>query len=132
MPMMPFMGVRISWLMLARNSLLARLADSATSFALQLDLAGSKLPGPFDNRLLDRRVGRLKSCLAGRDFAKFLRALNARTDENDILEDDPTRMLHPPPLGRQHPKRRLRPIDAAKKMVGRDDDRGRDQARQSR
>ena len=25
MPMMPFMGVRISWLMLARNSLLARL-----------------------------------------------------------------------------------------------------------
>ena len=26
MPMMPFIGVRISWLMLARNSLLARLA----------------------------------------------------------------------------------------------------------
>ena len=31
MPMMPFMGVRISWLMLARNSLLARLAASAAS-----------------------------------------------------------------------------------------------------
>ncbi len=30
---MPFIGVRISWLMLARNSLLARLADSAASLA---------------------------------------------------------------------------------------------------
>ena len=29
----PFIGVRISWLMFARNSLLARLAASATSFA---------------------------------------------------------------------------------------------------
>ncbi len=29
MPMIPFMGVRISWLMLARNSLFARLAASA-------------------------------------------------------------------------------------------------------
>jgi len=29
MPMMPFIGVRISWLMLARNSLFARLASSA-------------------------------------------------------------------------------------------------------
>ena len=28
-PMMPFIGVRISWLMLARNSLLMRLASSA-------------------------------------------------------------------------------------------------------
>ena len=33
MPMMPFIGVRISWLMLARNSLLARLAASAASWA---------------------------------------------------------------------------------------------------
>ena len=32
-PSTPFMGVRISWLMLARNSLLARLAASAASFA---------------------------------------------------------------------------------------------------
>ena len=31
MPMTPFMGVRISWLMLARNSLLAVLARSANS-----------------------------------------------------------------------------------------------------
>ena len=33
MPMMPFIGVRISWLMLARNSLLARLASIARSRA---------------------------------------------------------------------------------------------------
>ena len=39
MPSTPFMGVRISWLMLARNSLLARLAASADSLA-RLELAG--------------------------------------------------------------------------------------------
>ena len=33
MPITPFIGVRISWLMLARNSLFARLAASAASFA---------------------------------------------------------------------------------------------------
>ena len=33
MPMMAFMAVRISWLMEARNSLLARLAASAASLA---------------------------------------------------------------------------------------------------
>jgi hypothetical protein len=33
MPMTPFIGVRISWLMLARNSLLVRVASSEASFA---------------------------------------------------------------------------------------------------
>ena len=33
MPMMPFMGVRSSWLMLARKAVLARLAPSARSLA---------------------------------------------------------------------------------------------------
>ena len=33
MPMMPFIGVRISWLMFARNSLFARFAASAASLA---------------------------------------------------------------------------------------------------
>ena len=33
MPMIPFMGVRISWLIVARNSLFARLACSANSLA---------------------------------------------------------------------------------------------------
>ena len=35
MPMTPFIGVRISWLMFARNSLLARLAASATFLAVR-------------------------------------------------------------------------------------------------
>ena len=33
MPMMPFIGVRISWLMLARNMDFAAVASSARSFA---------------------------------------------------------------------------------------------------
>ena len=33
MPMTAFSGVRISWLILARNELFARLAASAASFA---------------------------------------------------------------------------------------------------
>ncbi|MNY53229.1 hypothetical protein D3C86_1889670 [compost metagenome] len=33
MPMIPFMGVRISWLILARNSLFAWFADSAAALA---------------------------------------------------------------------------------------------------
>ena len=40
MPMMAFIGVRISWLMLARNVLFACEALSAASFA-QLQLAGA-------------------------------------------------------------------------------------------
>ena len=40
MPMMPFIGVRISWLMLARNSLLARLAASAASLAWRRAVLG--------------------------------------------------------------------------------------------
>ena len=35
MPSTPFIGVRISWLMLARNSLLAWLAASAASLAIR-------------------------------------------------------------------------------------------------
>ena len=39
--MTPFIGVRISWLILARNSLLARLASSAASLALSSSLVRS-------------------------------------------------------------------------------------------
>ena len=66
MPMTPFIGVRISWLMLARNSLLARLAASAASLAadelggplgdLALELGGARLARRLDPlaRLLQR------------------------------------------------------------------------------
>ena len=39
MPMMPFIGVRISWLMFARNSLLAWLATSAAFLASKNSLS---------------------------------------------------------------------------------------------
>ena len=45
MPMTAFIGVRISWLMLARKSLLARLAASAASRALLELLRGALLLG---------------------------------------------------------------------------------------
>ena len=41
MPMMAFIGVRISWLMLARNSLFAWVAASAASFASRHDFFGA-------------------------------------------------------------------------------------------
>ena len=41
MPMTAFMGVRISWLMLARNSVLNRLARSASSLALRAAFSDS-------------------------------------------------------------------------------------------
>ena len=46
MPMMPFIGVRISWLMLARNSLFARLPSIALSRAVeQLGVRRSQVGG---------------------------------------------------------------------------------------
>ena len=60
MPMTPFIGVRISWLMLARNSLLAWLALfggllGAMHFLLGLLARRDVDQGPFD----DRRHARL-------------------------------------------------------------------------
>ena len=48
-PMMAFMGVRISWLMLARNSLLARLAASAASLAARS--ASAPLPSVMSREM---------------------------------------------------------------------------------
>jgi hypothetical protein len=45
MPMMPFIGVRISWLMLARNSLFAQLASIAPSRAASVPVARLELGG---------------------------------------------------------------------------------------
>ena len=46
MPITPFIGVRISWLMLARNVLLACAAASAASFAA----ASSRLAARMSSR----------------------------------------------------------------------------------
>ena len=76
---------------------------------------------PRANLLLERR-GSLGRLLHLRDAAA------AGDDEDDVLEDDPGRVLQPPPLaGDDHAIHRLRPEDAAKQVIQRDDDRGRDQ-----
>ena len=54
MPMMPFIGVRISWLMLARNSLLARLAASAASLLSRSSLVDPLELGDGPRELLGR------------------------------------------------------------------------------
>jgi hypothetical protein len=46
MPMMPFIGVRISWLIVARKAALARLAASASSRARRSSSAAAALCGP--------------------------------------------------------------------------------------
>ena len=43
MPMTPFIGVRISWLIVARNALLASLAASAAARCLALALRAAQL-----------------------------------------------------------------------------------------
>ena len=80
MPMMPFIGVRISWLMLARNSLLAWFASSATWVAatssdgalahLAIEILGERAqlgvePLALDQRLFELpvRVGRAGVCM---------------------------------------------------------------------
>ena len=58
MPMMPFIGVRISWLMLARNSLLARLASIALSrAAISSALSRAQLGRPGFDRPLELAPG---------------------------------------------------------------------------
>ncbi len=54
MPMMPFIGVRISWLMLARNSLFARFADSAAARARAV--ASSACLRAVQSRKIDRKA----------------------------------------------------------------------------
>ena len=52
MPMMPFIGVRISWLMLARNSLLSRPLSSAFSLAAISSVLSVAQLGGADGDLL--------------------------------------------------------------------------------
>ncbi len=59
-PMTPFMGVRISWLMLARNSLLARLAES-DSRAAAAKAASARLRSVMFCSAPTTRTGRPRS-----------------------------------------------------------------------
>ena len=56
-------------------------------------------------------------------LAQLLRAAHARHDEEHVLEDDPGGVLEPAPLaGDDHAVDRLRPEQAAQRMVERDHD----------
>ena len=55
MPMMPFIGVRISWLMVARNVLFVAFAVSAFSFAAMSDLSRSRSLSTSSVVILSRR-----------------------------------------------------------------------------
>ncbi len=58
---MPFIGVRISWLMLARNSLLARFARSAASVAVFWSWMSVQVPYHFAISPLASRTGRARA-----------------------------------------------------------------------
>ncbi len=73
MPMTPFIGVRISWLMLARNSLLARLAERACSIASSSERVRS---GTCSSR---RRRSRSSSSWTRRKRSESARPIATRT-----------------------------------------------------
>ena len=84
--------------MLARNSLLARLAASAASLAWRSSsFALRQLGRPLAHRLFDRCLRGLEFSLANGDGPHLAHALDARVDEEDVLENDPTGMLQPAP-----------------------------------
>ena len=72
MPMTPFIGVRISWLMLARNSLLARLAASAAASAWR-----------YARLALEQRVVRPRQVPAGLELAPAQPLAHRRGDDRD-------------------------------------------------
>ena len=116
MPMIPFIGVRISWLILARNSLLARLPASAASLARfsASSLARSLVVRWTTFRSMPALVASNWAVRMG-DFLQFSRALNATADQNHVFEHHPTGMFQPaPPDRRQHSVHGLRPPGAAK------------------
>ena len=57
MPMTPFMGVRISWLMFARNCDLASTASSARSFACRSSALADFEVARAQRHLLAERAG---------------------------------------------------------------------------
>src|SRR4029453_17597716 len=117
---MAFSGVLSSWLMFARNALLARVAASASSWlarncatrpafsgggparAPPVSLGGGaqwRAGAAFwggEPRLLPMRL--FETCRMLGDLPQFLGSAQARHDEHDILEHDPGRMLEPSPL----------------------------------
>ena len=102
--------------MLARNSLLARLADSAASLA-RCNSASLAQSFMVRSTTLRSTAALVASNWAVRRaiFSQLPRALNAGSDEEYVFEHDPAGMLEPAPSGGQHSEDRLRPEHASKK-----------------
>ena len=121
--MIAFSGVRSSWLMLARNSLFARVAASACCWVTR-----SRRPASLSSCVRACSVCDLLSAAVRSAISCISAAAQARHDQEDVLEDDPRGVLEPAPLaGDEHAVDRLRPEDAAQQVIERDDDRRRDE-----
>ena len=80
-----------------------------------------RAPGNFR---LNICIGLFQLCAIQRDAAHFAPALEDRHDQKDILEYHPAGVFDPTPMaGREDAENRLRPVNAAQEMIGRDDDR---------
>jgi hypothetical protein len=83
------------------------------------ELRGARVDLPFDVR-----VGELELGAAERDLVHLSAAAPAHVDEEDVLEDDPPRVLEPAPVARrEHPEHRFGPVRAAQRVIERDDQR---------
>ena len=93
MPMMPFIGVRISWLMFARNSLLARVLASAASIAVRMAAVWTRTwrrSDTFhaaDNRPNAATTARIAISRANDQADARLSTLTSPVERNRILND---------------------------------------------
>ena len=110
-PSIPLSGVRISWLMCARNSLLAALAASACSLA-------ARSWAWFHS-----------SCtVCAASDRIFAHRLPDNDDQEQVLEENPTRLFQPPPgADGGDAENRFRTEHAANEMIDRHDNRRRNQ-----
>ena len=84
MPMMPFIGVRISWLMLARNSLLARLAFlGAVLGREELAVEGGQLRGAGRHLAFEALLMVAQHLVAVLDLFEHL--VEARDERPDLV-----------------------------------------------
>ena len=102
MPSTPFMGVRISWLMLARNSLLARFAACRLYFAANQGLFGALAADADGDAVGDRtergqrRLGERLACEHARHAQQFvLHDQRMSSEGDDPFALEPVPIAHP-------------------------------------
>ncbi len=105
--MTAFKGVRSSWLMLAKNELLTRLAIASPAGAIRANSGN---------------IGVFQACLALGDRVHLLDALLAGPDQEGVFEQNPGGVLQPAPfIDDLDAVNGLRKKDAAQEMIGGDD-----------